>query len=195
MSGDRRWVIGAGEVVAVPLLPDVQPLTPITWHPLPTPDTHPPSPNTQDLCQATGHDPLLALLECLRVDVNAGAAAGDGDRRLAVSQRLDDVVYPEAENRRIERDQRARVRLAGLAREVAARAHARLLSIELLDKHLDDVFVALHDRLVVLAQVPLDRRENPSQLFLADLHRSADVLDRIGVDVDPLDDGLAPQDE
>src|SRR5579884_4503364 len=70
--------------------------------PNPWPLTPIPSPDSQYFRQSSGHDLFFAFLQRLWVDVDAGAAGRDGDRRLAVAQRFDHVIDSEAERGLVE---------------------------------------------------------------------------------------------
>src|SRR5258708_32667538 len=151
--------------------------------------------DSQDFGESSNDDRLLAFLQGLWVEVDPEATTAHRDRRVAFAKRVDDVVGSQAGRGAVDRDESSRHWLSRFAREIAARRDAGLFSVERRDKASHDLLVMLHQRPVILAKVPLDGGENAGQLFLADLHWPTDILIRARVDVNPLDDRLAPKNE
>ena len=137
----------------------------------------PTSPCVERAEQPVDHDRLLAIVERLRVDRRCRRVARlrDLDVRVALAQAPDDLVAVEAERRR-RRTAPARAASAGRPRSGSRAGRHAGDPAGRLDDPGDLPLVALDQRRLVEAEVPLDGRDQADHLLLADLHRAADRL-------------------
>ena len=98
---------------------------------------------------------------------------------IAVPEALDDFVPGERAGR-VDVDDGAAVRLAGLAREAALGGDPGQTG-EILDPAVDDVLILLEEGGLVLLERVFDGGEDAGQLLLADLHRAAEAVVRVAV--------------